>query len=88
MHVPLLQIVGGVHALPHTPQFPLSVCKFASQPSLAVPLQSLQFGIHTIPHAPAVQTGLAFGAAEQMEPQLPQLLVSDPVATSQPSAGL
>ena len=65
-----------------------SLSTFVSQPSTGIPLQSAKPELQLlIWHMPALQDGVAL-AKLQKSPHMPQLLVSEVVLASQPSAAL
>jgi hypothetical protein len=86
-HTPLLQ--DGVplateQALPQAPQFARDVLRLTSHPFARLPSQLPNPAAHAVmPHCPATQLGVP-PVAEQMFPQVPQLLTSVPVWVSQP----
>jgi hypothetical protein len=78
---------GTLQALPHAPQFIVSVAVEISQPSLAPPLQSVNPARHdAIAHRPDEHAGVAFATLHAL-PHAPQLAGSPAVHTSQPSTG-
>jgi hypothetical protein len=50
-----------LHALPHVPQWEISLPKTVSQPSVAMPLQSPYPAEHTKPHTPALHCVVLLG---------------------------
>ena len=77
-----MQVALTPQALPHVPQFAMSVNRLASQPSLQEPLQLPQFGLQV--QVPETQVALT----PQALPQAPQCRGLDWRFCSQPSAGL
>ncbi len=77
--------LATVHTRPQTPQL-IGLARLASQPSTGLLLQSANPALQdVIVQLLPAQPIVAFGAV-QMWPQLPQLLASDVVETSHPSA--
>jgi hypothetical protein len=67
------------------PQFVAFELRFTSQPLAALPSQSANPMLHAaIPQVPFVQPGDPFGGVGHWLPQLPQLLTSVFLLTSQP----
>jgi hypothetical protein len=74
-------------AFPQEPQSATLVCVFTSQPSAGFKLQSANGALQLwTAQLPALQTGTPFATAHAW-PQPPQFASSEPVFTSQPSAG-
>jgi hypothetical protein len=80
-----MQAVPPVQACPQLPQFVALVCRFTSQPFVALPSQSAKPVLHTNPHSPAEHIAVAFAGVGQAFPQAPQLASEVAVFTSHPS---
>jgi hypothetical protein len=73
------------HAIPHMPQFDVSVAVSASQPSDAIPLQLPHPLTHMKPHIPPVQLRVAFAGDGHVFIHAPQCERFVAVLISQPS---
>ncbi len=78
--------IGFVQALPQSPQWALLFVVLVSQPFAGTPSQLAKPVLQPeTRQLPPMQISFAFGRLQTF-PQPPQLLRSDPIATSQPSA--
>jgi hypothetical protein len=82
---PLWQVSFGAQATPHAPQLFTSLDEFTSQPSAALWLQSAKLAAHVSPQVP-LQVAVEFGPEAHAFPHAPQLLTSEAVLISHPSA--